>query len=524
MKTPAKPARLAIVLLLLVLVPALMFTVYELASLSTTEQLLDEIYTRQLDAILFSVNQHAWDVVNSWANTVAQHAESSPDSVLRLLDTQDSAITALFHADSLGRILHLSRKADRSVIQPVDTADLAATLSRQSEYFQRLTRYVKSGYRKLEPINAENSRWNKQHIIVAFALPEQQEALTAGFVIHADAFIRIVIAPKLLDVAGNEFVLGVLSKENIQLIASTSPITAAELKQQRALWLFPDHTLGIRLKGTTVADIVRQRTRQNTILIIILNLVLLAGVWFVYRTVRREMELIRLKSDFVSNVSHELRTPLALIRMFAETLEMGRIRSDEKKMEYYSTIVKESERLTRLVNNILDFSRMEAGKKQYNFTETDINSVVDGVVNTYSYHLQNHGIEPVVRLAEGLPVIKADSEAVTEAVINLIDNAIKYSKDEKFLRVETKIVKAGIAVEIEDHGTGIAAEHQKKIFDTFYRVSAGLVHTTKGSGLGLSLVKHIMDAHSGKVELDSTVGKGSTFRLVFPTETFQTKN
>lgn len=156
MKTPANPARLAIILLLLVLVPALMFTVYELTSLSTTEQLLDEIYTRQLDAILFSVNQHAWDVVNSWANTVAQRLESSPDSVLRLLGTQESAVTALFYADSLGRILHLSRKADSSMGQLVDSADLAGVLSRQSEYFQRLTRYVRSGYRKLEPINAEN--------------------------------------------------------------------------------------------------------------------------------------------------------------------------------------------------------------------------------------------------------------------------------------------------------------------------------------------------------------------------------
>ncbi|MBX2989664.1 MAG: hypothetical protein KF749_00700 [Bacteroidetes bacterium] len=523
MKTLAKPARLAIVLLLLVLVPALMFTVYELTSLSTTEQLLDEIYTRQLDAILFSVNQHAWDVVNSWANTVAQNVEGRPDSVLPLLGAQASAISALFFADSLGRILHLSRTAGNSEMLPADSVDLAGTLSRQSGHFQRLARYVKSGYRKLEPIGAEDFRRNHQDVIVAFALADQQEISAAGFVIRADAFIRIVIAPKLLDVAGNEFVLGVLSKGNREPVVNTSPVTAAELKQQRALWLFPDHSLGIRLKGTTVADIVRERTTQNTVLIIILNLVVITGAWLLYRTVRHEMELVRLKSDFVSNVSHELRTPLALIRMFAETLEMGRLRSEEKKTEYYGTIVKESERLTRLVNNILDFSRMEAGKKQYTFGQTDINTVVGSVLNTYSYHLQNHGIEPLVRLADGLPVITADSEAVTEAVINLIDNAIKYSKEEKFLRIETKMVASGIAVEVEDHGAGIAPEHQKKIFDTFYRVSEGLVHNTKGSGLGLSLVKHIMDAHGGKVELDSTIGKGSTFRLVFPNKHLRKK-
>jgi two-component system phosphate regulon sensor histidine kinase PhoR len=204
--------------------------------------------------------------------------------------------------------------------------------------------------------------------------------------------------------------------------------------------------------------------------------------------------------------------------MFGETLEMGRVKSEEKKQEYYNTIVKESERLTRLINNILDFSKMEAGKKQYKFENADLNTIVSNVMNTYSYHLHSEGFAPHIELANNLPMLSIDAEAVTEAIINLVDNAIKYSGEEKFLCLRTNRQGSMLAVEIEDHGVGIAEEHRKKIFDTFYRVGTALVHNTKGSGLGLALVKHIMDAHGGRVEVDSVVGTGSTFRLLFPLE------
>lgn len=495
-----KPGRIAVALLLLVLVPGLFYTAYELNSLSTNERLLDEIYTRQLDAILYSVNQHAWDVVNSWANQVTQATMSAG---LPAAARQDSSLQAVFFADTSGAL--------RGIAGRRDSAQLADVLRSNREVLSRLARYTQAGYRKLEPLYDNSSGGHETKIILAFATGENA---IAGFVIDTDAFVRNVIGPKLLDVARGEFVLAVLS--NGRTIMGTEAVAPGELKQQRALWLFPGHMLGIRLKGTTITEVVRERALQSIVFVVILDVVLITGVWFIYRTIRREMELVRLKSDFISNVSHELRTPLALIRMFAETLEMGRVKNDDKKKEYYSTVVKESERLTRLINNILDFSRMEAGRKQYNFSATDINTVVAGVVDTYSYHLQSEGIAPVTRLAPDLPPVKADSEAVMEAIINLLDNAVKYGNSSKFIRLETKAVNGGVAVEVEDHGIGIAPEHQEKIFDTFYRVSGGLVHNTKGSGLGLTLVKHIMHAHGGKVELESTIGKGSTFRLLFP--------
>ena len=230
------------------------------------------------------------------------------------------------------------------------------------------------------------------------------------------------------------------------------------------------------------------------------------------------MEFVRLKSDFVSNVSHELRTPLALIRMYAETLEMGRLAGEGKKQEYYATIVKETERLTHLVNNLLNFSRMEAGRRPYALAPVDLNAAVGRVLDSFSPHLKSEGFAPVVSLDPGVPPVRADLEAVQEAVINLLDNAVKYSGAQRYLRVATGVGPGGPYVEIEDHGRGIPPEYRERIFETFFRVPSGGNPGASGSGLGLSIARHIMEAHGGRIDLRSTPGKGSTFTLVFRNE------
>jgi two-component system phosphate regulon sensor histidine kinase PhoR len=201
--------------------------------------------------------------------------------------------------------------------------------------------------------------------------------------------------------------------------------------------------------------------------------------------------------------------------MFAETLEMDRVPSKEKKQEYYTIISQEAFRLSNIVNKILSFSKMEAGKRTYNFKLLDLNEVVEQVFDSYKFHLQNNGFEFVLRTQQ-LPLkINADSEAIAEAIINLLDNAIKYSKDKKYVVLSTGEEKNFIFAEVMDCGIGIAKEDQKKIFEKFYRVKSGLVHNTKGTGLGLPLVKQIMQAHKGEVSLISEPKKGSTFRLKF---------
>jgi two-component system, OmpR family, phosphate regulon sensor histidine kinase PhoR len=255
---------------------------------------------------------------------------------------------------------------------------------------------------------------------------------------------------------------------------------------------------------------------RNTALVVVLNLFLLAGVVLVYRNVRGQIELARAKSTFVSNVSHELRTPLALIRMFAETLEMGRLKDDAKKQEYYRTILRETERLTHLVNNLLNFSRMEAGRKPYQLQACSLRDIVRSVVSTYMPHLEHAGFAPLVEIPDDECPVTADKEALAEAIINLLDNAVKYSGDQKFLRVRVARSAADARVEVEDHGIGIPQQYHEKIFEAFFRVPTGFVHDTKGSGLGLSLVSHIMNAHGGRIELESRPGQGTIVRLLFP--------
>jgi len=201
--------------------------------------------------------------------------------------------------------------------------------------------------------------------------------------------------------------------------------------------------------------------------------------------------------------------------MYAETLEMNRVASEDKKSAYYNIIKQESERLTRLINNILNFSRIESGKKQYNFSRINLNNTVNGVVEMYKFHFQNQGFKLMVNFDKNDLMVNADEEAVSEALINLIDNAIKYSDEKKEIIISTGEQNDSVFLEVKDQGIGISHENQKYIFDEFYRVSTGSTFTKKGSGLGLSLVKHIMDAHGGNISVDSSPGKGSAFRLNF---------
>jgi signal transduction histidine kinase len=243
---------------------------------------------------------------------------------------------------------------------------------------------------------------------------------------------------------------------------------------------------------------------------------MIGGLVLTYRSVNKQVALARLKSDFVSNVSHELRTPLALIRLYAETLELGRITTQEKKHDYYSIIRKESERLTALINNILDFSRIEAGAKEYDFRETDIAELVRNTLDSYRFQIEQQGFALEEQIDAGVPRVRVDREAIARALVNLVNNALKYSDNEKFLGVRLYRDNAMLKLEVSDRGIGIERNEQARIFEKFYRTCDPLVHNTKGSGLGLSLVQHITRAHGGEVEVESTPGRGSKFTMKLP--------
>jgi signal transduction histidine kinase len=280
--------------------------------------------------------------------------------------------------------------------------------------------------------------------------------------------------------------------------------------------VFRQWKLGIGYQGTTIEALARRHFRQNLAFTGLALLLLVCGLALTLRAAARELRLAEAKATFVSNVSHELKTPLALIRLFAETLELGRVKSPEKAQEYYRLINHESRRLTQLVNNILDFARIEAGRRQYRFVEANLAEVVEEVLQSYEYQMKSAGFEVKTEIEHHLPPVLIDRDAMAQVVLNLLNNAVKYSAEVK--RIEVRVGARGndLAVEVTDCGIGIPRAEQRKVFEKFYRVSTGLVHDTKGSGLGLTIVKHIVEAHHGRVLVESAPGAGSRFTILIP--------
>jgi signal transduction histidine kinase len=252
---------------------------------------------------------------------------------------------------------------------------------------------------------------------------------------------------------------------------------------------------------------------------LLMTAVLIGGIILALRTASREMKLSQMKADFVSNVSHELRTPLASIRVFGEFMKLGRVKEHGKIQEYGEHIETESRRLTQLINNILDFSKIESGRKTYNFERVCVEEIVAETLKTCEIRLRQIGFAVVFQNSpRPLPPAVLDRDAIGQALMNLLDNAVKYSDGAEKKEVSVRLGERdrSIQISVADHGIGIPAEEQKKIFEKFYRVSTGLVHDVKGSGLGLSLVKHIVEAHRGTVTVESAPGRGSVFTISLP--------
>jgi signal transduction histidine kinase len=272
----------------------------------------------------------------------------------------------------------------------------------------------------------------------------------------------------------------------------------------------------IGLKNTNLDEIARNSFLHSAGANLLVLVFLLGGIALTIRATDREARLAQAKSHFVANVSHELKTPLSLISLFSEILELGRVNSEEKKAEYYRIIRHESLRLNKTIDNILDFSRIEAGRKKYELAEGDMAEVIDNVLSTHRYQIINSGFDVQTDIQRDLPPVLIDREAMSQAISNLLDNAIKYSGKVKQLSITAKTVDSELSLEIADRGIGIPRTEQAKVFEKFYRVGNGLVHDVKGSGLGLALVKHIVEAHNGTISVESDVDKGSRFTIALP--------
>lgn len=294
-------------------------------------------------------------------------------------------------------------------------------------------------------------------------------------------------------------------------IPSGKPITTA-VSSSLPFW-----KVGLYPKDPqSLERLMRRKAGLRIFMIAGLILAIAFGIYLAMREARREAELARLRSDFVANVSHELRTPLSSIQIFSETLRQNRATSREKQEQYLDTISSESDRLARLVDNVLNFSRLERRAKEFDFRLTNIGEVVGSAVEAYRFYAEQRGATISLNIAPELPQVKADAEAISQMVINLVDNAVKYSEGEGEITVNVFHRGDNIVIQVVDRGVGIDEEDLKKIFDKFYRGKNVANLGTGGTGLGLTLAKAVAEAHGGNIRVRSKEGEGSRFSATLP--------
>jgi signal transduction histidine kinase len=278
---------------------------------------------------------------------------------------------------------------------------------------------------------------------------------------------------------------------------------------------------GLRVRVDDSADEIRAWSHQRALFMLSLGAVMIValccGVLF-WRDVTRQLHMAELRAQFVASVSHELRTPLTAIRMFAETLELDRPLGLSARREYLETIVSESERLTRLVNNVLDFSRIERGEKVYHPQPVALARVLDDAARAMRYPLSRHGFELTIDMPDDLPAVRVDPDAIEQAVLNLLSNAMKYSGTARQVALHVTTGVREVVIAVSDRGLGVPASEQTRIFERFYRVPTPDNARIPGTGLGLALVDHIVKGHGGRVEVTSAPGRGSTFAIHLPLE------
>jgi signal transduction histidine kinase len=290
------------------------------------------------------------------------------------------------------------------------------------------------------------------------------------------------------------------------------PFVAAEIGEALPHW-----ELAVYLRNPAHFNETARTTAFTLgLLIALLVLAIAVGSWLIVRDLNRQLTLARQKTDFVSNVSHELKTPLTSIRMFSELLAEGRVNEPEKHRSYLNIIAAETARLTRLINNVLDFARLERGEQNYHLANCDLAALARNAAETFRPQLETAGFRLDLLLPEKAVPVRADRDAVSQVIVNLLSNAEKYSNGGREIRLELS-PRAGFAeLRVLDRGPGVPRGCEEKIFEKFYRVNDSLTNAAPGSGLGLTLARQIARAHGGDVIYELRDGGGSSFTLRLP--------
>ncbi len=451
-------------------------------------------------------------------------------------------------------------EADRGVFESMDFADLpklretiSATPHRSATVFGPDYQIVSGGtFRKadqrndqvfaklltehvvpdlhLETLELEQSRYLHTvyggHIYLFTATRLSSRGRSYFVVLEADiAYLIAEVFPPFFDVRSPNLYQVTDSDGGFVYGYAFTGVPSADVVELR----FPETLTRWRLRVAqrNAGALASSETRQQTldlVLIAVAMTVIAAGLLIMVAAVRRERRASQLKSDFISNVSHELKTPLSIISMFGELLAMGRSKSPEQAVEYAEIIRRESARLSSLIDNVLDFAKIERGVLPYSFDEEqDIVDAVHRAVEICHPRLEQAKMELVVKLSDELPRTRLDSNAMVLCLTNLVDNAIKYAADGERIEIRAKVVGENIELVVQDFGPGIPHEERQSVFERFYRAKAIRLKPVRGSGIGLSLVKNIVMAHEGTIEVDCECGSGEskdahgcTFRILLP--------
>jgi len=393
---------------------------------------------------------------------------------------------------------------------------------------EKIVQKMKSLFMTSKPNSANDSgtffriaeKTGKRPLLISYTFPDS--ASMFGFSIDNE-FLENEILPSILPKLSSRegFIFQVADEEDVVIAGEEIPEDQSSdplLSYSRGFEdNFPPWI--IKIYQTSPSEAERQFGLRRNIYILSVMVVIVAilfGGVMAIRGTAKELRLAKLKSEFVSTVSHEFRTPLTSIRYLAELLQRGRVKEESKKQQYYESITHESERLSRLIENILDFSKIEAGMKEYEFEKTDVAEMCRDVVFRFQEQIDPQEFTIESEIAEELPNIFADKEALPRALFNLLDNAVKYSGDSRKIKFRAWFDQNQIFLQVKDQGIGISKEDQVRVFEKFYRSADIQNGTIKGSGIGLTLVSHIAVAHGGEVLLESEPGKGTEVTIQLP--------
>jgi signal transduction histidine kinase len=497
------PSTRVSIFVLAIVAPALIVAVLGYVSLRQWERSAELLFREQArdvaamaaDKIEMLLRQHDDDLL-ARLGALVERGDLRPQA-LEDFARATPLVQRIYLFDRDGRLLHPPQRADG------DAAVFAALLGEVSRGL-----WERGGRRDL--VAGDRS------LLVA-VLPRADGAPVLAAVTRDPAVLQLEVLDRMLKALDSPIICVIVDAtgrpvSDAHVVAGASLLVTVPFRQSLPTWRVALY----QPPGASPRDSVRRQVMLFTTAFGVLFVVIVAGLVVTFRLVRRETEMARLKSDFVANVSHDLKTPLSVIRMFGETLEMDRVRDEATRREYYRVITRESERLSRLIDNVLDFSRIEGGRRRYERTPTAVEPLVRDVVDAFAWPLTRQGFKVEVQVAPDLPEVPLDAEAVAQALANLVDNAIKYSAERRSVRIEAALVDGELALSVADEGIGISRTEHARIFEKFYRVGHSETQGRRGSGVGLALVRHVAEAHGGRVIVESVPGAGSRFTLRIP--------